>query len=112
LFDLKGEATDWQTQIEEQARIGTLNSNVKVGAAAPASTNVNGISAITAEVTLQPDANVRTTNTPYARLLKFTDALASSPKRLDLLELSVTGDSNSVNQAQVVMQLLAGEKKL
>ncbi|HUS37560.1 MAG TPA: hypothetical protein VM680_19585, partial [Verrucomicrobiae bacterium] len=65
-----------------------------------------------AEVTLQPNVNERTNVTPYARLLKFTDELASSPKRLDLLELSVTGDSNSVSQAQVVMQLLAGEKKL
>lgn len=111
LFDLKTETTEWQTQIEEQARSGTLNPNVKFGAPA-ANTNLNGISAITAEVTLQPDPNVRTTNTPYARLLKFTDGLASSPKRLDLLELSVTGDSNSVSQAQVVVQLLAGEKKL
>ena len=111
LFDLKDGTTEWQTQIEEQARSGTLNPNVKLGLPA-LSTNVAGIAAITAEVTLQPDINVRTTNTPYARLLKFTDELASSPKRLDLLELSVTGDSNSVSQAQVVVQLLAGEKKL
>jgi hypothetical protein len=112
LFDLKDGATDWQTQIEEQARVGTLDLKVKVGAPAAASTNVNGISAITAEVTLQPSVITGTNVTAYARLLKFTGGLASSSKRVELLELSVTGDSNSVSQAQVVMQLLAGEKKL
>jgi hypothetical protein len=110
LFDLKSGATDWQTQVEEEARNGTLTSNVKLGTPALI-TNVAGIAAITAEVVLQPNVNERTNVTAYARLLKFTDGLASTAKRLDLLELSVTGDSNSVSQAQVVVQLLAGEKK-
>lgn len=111
LFDLTSGTTEWQTQIEEEARNGTLISNVKLGTPS-VSTNIAGIAAITAEVTLQPNINERTNVTAYARLLKFTDGLAATPKRLDLLELSVTGDSNSVSQAQVVVQLLAGEKKL
>jgi hypothetical protein len=111
LFKPEQEMGGWETQILEQARIGTLDAKVKMGAPQPAGP-IEGISAITAEVSLQPNTILGATLTPYARVLKFTEALTASPKRLDLIELSVTGDSNSISQAQAVVQLLAGEKKL
>ena len=111
LFKPEEEIANWQAQILEQARVNTLDAKVKVGAPQPAG-GIDGISAVTAEVTLQPNLILGATRTPYARVLKFSEALATSPKRLDLVELSVTGDSNSVNQAQAVVQLLTGEKKL
>jgi hypothetical protein len=111
LFVPEQEMANWETQILEQARVGTLDAKVKMGAPQPAS-GIDGINAITAEVSMQPNLIMGATLTPYARMLKFTQALATSPKRLDLVELSVTGDSNSVSQAQAVVQLLTGAKKL
>ena len=111
LFDPAQELSAWQTQVSEQASAGTYEAKVNFGTPQPAGA-IEGISAIPAEVTLQPTVIIGGTATPYARLLKFTESLATSPKRLDLLELSVTGNSNSVSQARAVVQLLAGEKKL
>jgi hypothetical protein len=112
LFDPSQEVTDWQTQLQDQARIQILESQFKVSDPQPVNSPMEGLTALTAEVSVQPNLVLGSATSPYARLLKFTESLTASPKRLDFLELSVTGDSNSVSQAQAVLQIYAGEKKL
>lgn len=111
VFNQAQELSDWETQVVDQARIATLDAKVKLNAPQPASAEMQDIKSVTAEVNLQADAIPGAKVTPYARVLKFTETLATSPKRIELMELSVTGDSNSVSHAQAVVQLLAGERK-
>ena len=107
LFNAKQDLVDWETQMRDQARAKAWDADVKMGAPQPTNAPVPGITVATAAVNLQPLVMGSTNLSAYARLLRVTEALADSPKRLDLIELSVTGDSNSVSQAQAVVQLYA-----
>ena len=49
-------------------------------------------------------AGVRT-NSPYLRLLTLTRNLTSRKKRVDLVELTAGGGSNSVSQATLALDL-------
>jgi len=45
------------------------------------------------------------TNSPYLRLLNFTQILTSQKKRVDLVEMTASGNSNSVSEAHLGLQL-------
>jgi hypothetical protein len=110
LFNPAHDLTDWQAQVLEQARMRVMEANVNLGPLQPLVSPEPGLSTITAQINVAPDSVLGSTTPSYARLLKFAQAVASSSKRLDLLELNVTGDSNSVSQAQAVVKLLATER--
>jgi hypothetical protein len=49
------------------------------------------------------------TQAPYKRVLDLAKNLTTQKKRVDLLELSVKGNSNSVSQAKFELQLWSEE---
>ncbi|MGE3312952.1 MAG: hypothetical protein AB7O66_23530 [Limisphaerales bacterium] len=52
-----------------------------------------------------PDHDATPSKPTYHRLLALGDHLARQPRRLDVLELSVRGDSNSVTEASAVIEM-------
>ena len=47
----------------------------------------------------------RSTNSPYHRLLGFAKNLENTKRRVDVVDLSVVGSSNSVQHARAVLEL-------
>lgn len=80
----------------------------------PAITNTAGhkLAVVPARLTLvlKPTTNVAGVNTPYERVLRFLDELTGQEKRVDLVELEVSGGTNSVSQASASIDLWAGEE--
>jgi hypothetical protein len=111
LFDPARDLADWQVQVQEQARMRVLDARLELGPLQPLTGAATGISAMTAQLNLSPNSVLGSAATPYSRLLRFTESLAGTSKRLELLELNVTGDSNSVSHATAVVQLYAAERK-
>ena len=110
LFQREEELAAWEEETRNQASTRVLAATLK---RQPAITSpADGIQMITAQVDVFPEDIFGSTNSPYNRLLLFADALARSPKRLDLVDLSVVGNSNSISQAQAVVQLFSTEKPL
>jgi outer membrane murein-binding lipoprotein Lpp len=62
-------------------------------------------------IAVEPAPDHLSTNSPYQRVLGFTRMLQTPRQRVDLLELMVSGDSNSVRRAQVAVQLWSQEAK-
>jgi hypothetical protein len=52
------------------------------------------------------------TNSPYHRVLGYFQDVVNAPKRIDLLELRVDGNSNSVEYARAVFQVMSGDQAL
>lgn len=110
LFQREEELATWEEETRNEASARVLAATLK---RQPAITSrADGIQMITAQVDVFPEDIFGSTNSPYNRLLLFADALARSPKRLDLIDLSVVGNSNSISQAQAVVQLFSTEKPL
>lgn len=66
---------------------------------------------VPATLRLQPSPQGRgLTNSPYERLLNLAASLATNKHRVDLVELSVTSDSNSVSQTRAELRLWSAEK--
>src|SRR6266436_3299481 len=67
---------------------------------------------IPATIELQtPTDDTTSTKPAYKRLLEYTQNLTTQKKRVDLVELKVGGNSNSVSQATLELQLWAQENK-
>jgi hypothetical protein len=64
----------------------------------------------TLSLTIQPSPDVAGTRSPYERVLRFLDEINRQEKRVDVVELQVTGGSNSVNRAVAMLRLWAGEE--
>lgn len=77
----------------------TNSSNVTV-AKVPATLSLN----------FQPSAQVAGARSPYERVLRFLDAMNQQTRRVDLVELQVSGGSNSIQRAVATLQLWAGEE--
>jgi hypothetical protein len=53
----------------------------------------------------------RSTNSPYQRLLGFARTLENAKRRVDVIELSVVGASNSIHHARAVLELWARQEE-
>jgi hypothetical protein len=110
LFSTPESLKDWLTQLRLQMVPLALEATADVGR--PAATNAaNPTVAVvpaTLSLTLQPSRDVEGVRSPYERVLQFLDVLSREAKRVDVVELQVTGSANSVSRAVVSLSLWAG----
>ena len=99
----------WLTRLEDMATPLALQPTVSFGDPRPQLTNDFKVGVIPANVSLEVRPIPNGTETPYQRLLRFGQKLATEGKRSDLAEMTVTGGPNSITQAQLVFNLWAGE---
>ena len=93
----------WERALREQVRGLAFDVMITPGRPWP-DTNIN-LSVRQATVDLQAAVGDRNTNSPYQRLLTFAEVLEKTKQRVDLVELSVRGNFNSVNQARAVLEV-------
>jgi hypothetical protein len=97
--------SNWMAELRLQTIPLVLDTSIQVGAHVAASTNANSpvILPITFDVTPRPD--MESSYSPYQRLLRFLFQLSNSQKRVDLVELEVHGQTNSIRYAQALLHL-------
>ena len=79
--------------------------------AAPGSTNtVPTITSTTLALKVRPAAGIEAINSPFQRTLQFSQQLTAEQKRADLVELTVVGGANSVEEADLILQLWTSEE--
>lgn len=99
--------TNWVTELQQKAVPLVLDVVPKLGSALPLDAT-HGLAVIPLTLELAPVAEVEAVGSPYQRILQFCQVLTSQGPRVDLVELSVRGESNSVNQATAVVHLWVG----
>ena len=102
----------WLTRLEEMATPLALQATVSFGDPRPQLTNDFKVGVIPANVSLEVRPILNATESPYQRLLRLGQKLATEGKRSDLAEMTVTGGPMSITQAQLVFNLWAGEAPL
>jgi hypothetical protein len=60
-------------------------------------------------IELQSTADDAAITSPYQRLVELAESITTHKKRVDLLELSASGNSNSVSQARLRVQVWSQE---
>jgi len=111
LFVGTEEFSEWQKEVKRQSVFTALDANSQRGKAQPPPDLEKKLSIVPATIDIQPAAASRSTNAPYKRLLDFIQGLATQKKRADLVELTVSGHSNSVTQAKAVFHLWSHAEK-
>lgn len=111
LFSTPETLKHWLTQLRLDMVPLALDAAAELGRPAITSSSNLAVAVVpaTLSLTLQPSRDVEGTRTPYERVLRFLDSLAREEKRVDVVELHVTGGSNSVNRVVAALQLWAGE---
>ena len=102
----------WMTRLEEMAAPLSLQATVEFGTTAPQLTNDYKVAVIPANVSLEVRPVLNATESPYQRLLRLGQKLASEGKRSDLAEMTITGGPMSITKAELVFNLWAGEEPL
>lgn len=111
LFGKPEDLRRWEREVRRAAYSVILDPQLEMGTN-QSYPGLEGLLAfVPAKLTLQPISILGVTNSPYKRLLDFDQALASSPKKMQLVELTVEAGSNSIKQAKAVVRLLAAEEK-
>ena len=99
----------WTNALREQTR--ALNFDATITQGRPQlETNMNP-SVRHATVDLRPALGNGATNSPYERLLTFAGTLEKTKQRVDLVELSVHGNFNSVHEARAVLEVRVGREE-
>lgn len=109
LFAGPEEHMGWQTELDRQTRLHDLDVSSRLGTTELRTKDGHTLVVRPATIELSPAATARSTNSPYQRLLGFTRTLTNMNRRIDLVELSVTGHSNSVDKAKATVQLWSRE---
>ena len=109
LFASPEELMGWQTELDRQTRQHEIDVTSRLGASETRTRNGHTLAVRPATIELLPAPAARSTNSSYQRLLGFTRTLANMNRRIDLVELSVIGHSNSVDQARATVQLWSRE---
>jgi len=109
LFSGQDEVKRWQEELKHPANQFVVDVKAQAGRtqACPLPNKIFAI--IPATVEMQASVNEPATKPPYKRLLDFTQSLTTQKKRVDLMELTVSGNSNSVSQAKLGLQVWAQE---
>ncbi len=110
LFTGPEEIANWQAAAQRHARANALEHSARLGAAESRVKDDQKLSVIRATLDVEPLSAVTASNSTFRGLLNFTRVIRDLPKRLDLVEIAVTGGSNSIAQAQAVVQLWAREE--
>jgi len=108
LFAGNEEFLRWQEELKRQTNQFSLEVKAQSGRtqACPLPNKVFAIIPATIEMRVSDEL---LTQAPYKRVLDLAKNLTTQKKRVDLLELSVKGNSNSVSQARFELQLWSEE---
>jgi|GEM_PF-5566077 len=106
LFANSEEIMGWQADLDRQTRQHEIDVTSRLGTTEFRSREGHKLAVRPATIELAPVASARSS---YQRLLGFTRTLANMNRRIDLVELSVTGNSNSIDQAKATVQLWSRE---
>ena len=106
LFAGRAELQEWEKETARQSASMMIETVFEIGQPEPHPLAGLNLASVRADLHIWPAVPVGVTNAPYKQVLGFIHTVANSPKRLDLLELSVVGDSNSVAQARARLQFL------
>ncbi len=107
LFTNETQIREWQIRLRRKAPSLGLEAKVKLDPARPYAGLEQRLAWVQANVEVNPTQVILATNSAYQRVLKFSQALLNGDKHCDFLELSVQGNSNSVQHASAVVRLLA-----
>jgi len=99
----------WQDQLKSQSNQMVLEIKAQIGKTQACPLPNQVFSIISATVDAQPIFDEPSTNSPYKRVLDFAQYLTTQKKRVDLVDFMVNGNSNSVTQAKLGLQLWAQE---
>jgi len=105
LFAGQDEVGGWQAELKRQADQLAVTVNAGVTRTQDCPLPGKRFSIMSAKVDVRPITPGVRTNSPYVRLLSFAQNLSAQSKRVDLVELEVTGRSNSVSEAKMDLQL-------
>ncbi len=104
LFAGQDEVGGWQAELKRQADQLAVTVNAGVTRTQDCPLPGKRFSIMSAKVDVRPITPGVRTNSPYSRLLSFAQNLSAQSKRVDLVELEVTGRSNSVSEAKMDLQ--------
>jgi hypothetical protein len=110
LFANEEELKAWLTDLQQ--RTVALGFDVKIDmgkAASPAITNSQHVAIVPASISLEVTPLSGGTESPYQRLLRLTQQLATGGKRADLAQMTVEGGTRSIPRALLVFSLWASE---
>ena len=105
MFASPEEYIKWQQEIQNQSTPLGLDASSQLLKAKPTPDNRFSATPAVIAIEVQPSTETTVTNSPYKRLLEFGQSLARPSKRVDVTELTVIGNSNSVAQARIEVQL-------
>lgn len=110
LFGGENAVAPWFESLQEDLIPLALEGRASFGVPKAAQAAGQGLAIVpaTVSVDLKPAADITSVATPYVRLLRFVDLLGRQAKRVDLLDLQVSGGSNSVAKASATLELWAG----
>jgi len=113
LFAGKGEQDEWSSALQRRAAELAFDATLIAEAPQPHTQHTN-IHLVRATLQLQQmKTGGGKTNSAYERLLALNTTLDNPRRRIDLLELSVRSDSNSVAQTQARFQMWSlGQEKM
>ena len=111
LFAGPVECAQWQKELEEKTLALGLEASIQPSQPRPHPRTEHKLSLLSTTVDLQPPLSSAITNFPYQRLVNFTRILQKPKQRIDLLDLVVLGNSNSIRHATAVLQLWSQEGK-
>ena len=101
----------WLKEFRQQLGPLALEASAEFGQVALSQTPDKKITTIRATVSIKvkPVGSLESHSSPYQRVLRLTQYLGAGLKRADLVELEVSGSSNSVSRAVAVLNLWVGE---
>jgi hypothetical protein len=109
-FATPEEYTKWQQEIQSQTSPLGLDASSQLLKTKPTVEEKFSVMPAVIAIEVQPSAETKVTNSPYNRLLEFGKTLAHPSKRVDVTELTVSGNSNSVTQPRIEVQLWSQAK--
>jgi len=110
LFAGEQDQAGWQTQVVTQTLALAIEARPTLGVGESRRLGSNSYTIHPATVVFEPLPAPRQSNAPYNRLLLSLREIESIAKRVDLVELSATGRSNSLEQARAVFHLWSPER--
>lgn len=111
LFTNRSDYSTWEAELRQQAMLLALEPELKLGVSEEFKVGSDSLFAIPVVLTVRPLAGANL-DTPYKRVTRWVDRVALGGKRADMVQLGVSGNSNSVAQAVLVVNLWARQKEL
>jgi hypothetical protein len=110
LFADESSLEAWLANLQAQAGPLGLETKIELSPSRPAATNEQTLAIVSASISLEVRPLPGGDDTPYQRLLLFSQRLAAEGKRADLAQMTVVGGTVSIPRATLVFSLWAGEE--